>query len=114
MKNSALKEVGQVVKRDVFYPIMVSDLTEDERQKAMESLIFVSEKRSGEKKSRFCANRSNGIPFTNREDAASPTAMEESVFIKGTKDAKQQRDVMTANIPNAFVQTDMKPATTGD
>jgi hypothetical protein len=42
-----------------------------------------------------------------RDDAASPTAMTESILITATIDAKQKRDVMTADIPNAFVQTDV-------
>ena len=42
-----------------------------------------------------------------RDDAASPTAMTESILITATIDAKQNRDVMTADIPNAFVQMDI-------
>jgi hypothetical protein len=42
-----------------------------------------------------------------RDDAASPTALTESILITATIDAKQKRDVMTANIPNAFVQTNV-------
>jgi hypothetical protein len=40
-----------------------------------------------------------------RDDAASPTAMTESILITATINAKQKRDVMMADIPNAFVQT---------
>jgi hypothetical protein len=40
-------------------------------------------------------------------DATSPTAMMELILITATIDAKQKRDVMTANIPNAFVQTNV-------
>jgi hypothetical protein len=43
-----------------------------------------------------------------RDDAASPTArMTESILITATIDAKQKHDVMTADIPNAFVQMDV-------
>jgi hypothetical protein len=42
-----------------------------------------------------------------RDNAASPTAMTESILITATIDAKQKRDVMTTNIPNAFVQTNV-------
>ena len=42
-----------------------------------------------------------------RDEAASPTTMTESVMITATIDAKQNRDVMTADIPNAFVQVDI-------
>ncbi len=43
----------------------------------------------------------------DRDEAASPTAMTESIIITGVIDAKQRRDVMTADIPNALVQTEI-------
>ena len=43
--------------------------------------------------------------YIPKEDAASPTASTEAVLITGVIDAKQNRDVMTLDIPNAFVQT---------
>jgi hypothetical protein len=43
----------------------------------------------------------------DRDEAASPTAMTESIIITGVTDAKQGQDVMTADIPNAFEQTDI-------
>ena len=46
-----------------------------------------------------------GIHWTRQ--AASPTALTESHLITAVIDAKQGRDVMTADIPNAFVHTDM-------
>jgi hypothetical protein len=45
-----------------------------------------------------------GLEYMERDEAASPTTMTESVMITATIDAKQNRDVMTADIPNAFVQ----------
>ena len=70
----------------------------------MESLLFITEKRDGRIKARTCANGSIQREYIEREDAASPTAMTESILLTGTIDAKQGRDVMTADIPNAFVQ----------
>jgi hypothetical protein len=56
-------------------------------------------------KARTCANGSTQRAYTERDDATSPTAMMESIVITATIDAKQNRDVMTADVPNAFVQT---------
>jgi hypothetical protein len=39
-----------------------------------------------------------------RKDAASPTAALESIMITGVIKAKEERDVMTCDIPNAFIQ----------
>jgi hypothetical protein len=71
----------------------------------MESLIFLVEKRDGRVKARTCANGSTQRAYTERDDAASPTALTVSIVITATIDAKQNRDVMTADVPNAFVQT---------
>ena len=73
----------------------------------METLIFLAEKRDESIKGCTCANGSTQHPYMDRDEAASPTAMTESILITATLDAKQQRDVMTADIPNAFVQTDI-------
>jgi hypothetical protein len=73
----------------------------------MESLIFLVEKHDGRVTARFCANGSPQRAFMERDDAASLTAMTESILITATIDAKQKRDVMTTNILNAFVQTDV-------
>lgn len=58
-------------------------------------------------KGRTCANRSTQWEYTDRDDAASPTAMTESIIITGVIDAKQHCDIMAADIPNAFVQTEI-------
>ena len=49
----------------------------------------------------------NGKPtreWLSREEAASPTAAVESIFMTGVVDAKEGRDTMSADIPNAFIQ----------
>jgi hypothetical protein len=82
-------------------------MTQLERKRAMESLIFLVEKRDGRVKARTCANGNTQRAYMERNDAASPTAITESILIIATIDAKQKRDVMTADIPNAFVQMDV-------
>jgi hypothetical protein len=82
-------------------------MTPLERKRAMESLIFLNEKRDETVKARFCANGSTQRAYIPREEASSPTAASEAIIITGVIDAKQKRDVMTADIPNAFVQTDI-------
>jgi hypothetical protein len=104
---AALGEVGQLHHRSVFEPINIANLTPDEKRHAMESLIFLTEKRSGEVKARMCANGSIQRAYISKEDASSPTAMTESILLTAAIDAKQKRDVMTADVPNAFVQTEI-------
>jgi hypothetical protein len=55
-----------------------------------------------------CANLSTQRAYIAREEASSPTApASEAIIITGVIDVKQKRDVMTLDIPNAFVQTEI-------
>jgi hypothetical protein len=106
-KDAAQKEMKQLHDRVVFEPILIADMTPLERKRAMESLIFLTEKRDGTVKARTCANGSTQREYIPREEATSPTAATEAILITGVLDAKQGRDVMTLDIPNAFVQTEI-------
>jgi hypothetical protein len=63
-------------------------------------------------KARMCADKSTQQAYISREEATSPTATSEAIITTGVIEAKQGRDVMTLDIPNAFVQT--KIALDGD
>ena len=112
-KQAAYKEMKQLHKRVVFKPVKVETLTPQERKRAMESLMFLVEKRDKIIKARTVANGSTQRPYTPKEEAASPTAATDSIFVTATVDAKENRDVMTLDIPNAFVQTEV-PYEKGD
>ena len=84
---------------------MIEDLTEEKKDKAMESLSFLNEKRDCTMKARTCANGSAQRSYVPKEEAAIPTVSTQSVLITGVIDAKQGRDVMIIDMPNAFVQT---------
>jgi hypothetical protein len=103
--DAAIKEMKQLHDRTVFEGIKVSHMTPLERKRAMESLLFLIKKRDGRIKARTCANGSTQREYINREDVTSPTAATESILITGVIKAKQQRDIMTNDVPNAFVQT---------
>ena len=106
-KQAAVKEISQLVNRRVFQPIKLEDLTLPEKQKAMNSLIFLTEKRDGTIKARACANGSVQRNYINKEDAASPTVSLETLLTTCVIDAKQRRNIRTLDIPNAFVQTEL-------
>jgi hypothetical protein len=109
-EDAAFNEMKQLHDRVVFEPIKLADMKTLERKRAMESLIFLVEKRDGTVKARTCANGSTQREYIEREDAASPTASTDSIIITSVIDAKQERDVMTADVPNAFVQTEINPS----
>jgi hypothetical protein len=106
-KEAAHKEMQQLHDRTVFVPIKITEMKAQERKRAMESLIFLVEKHDGSVKACTCANGSTQRAYIPREEAASPTAATEAILITGVIEAKQGRDIMTLDIPNAFVQTEI-------
>ena len=88
-RKAAHEEMKQLHDRIVFKPIKVEELTAVEQRQAMESLIFLTEKKDGRIKARTCANGSTQREYTKRNEATSPTALTESHLITAVIDAKQ-------------------------
>jgi hypothetical protein len=88
-RHAAVKEVKQLHERAVFEPINIDDLIPIEKKRAMESLIFLTGKRSEEVKERMCANGSTQRSYVDRGEVASPTAVIDSIIITSVIDAKE-------------------------
>ena len=106
-KQAAIREIDQLYQRNCFTPIRPSEMSVNERKKAMEALMFLTEKRDGTIKGRMVYNGKPTREWLGKEDSASPTAALESIFMTAAIDGHERRDVMTADIPNAFIQADM-------
>ena len=104
---AAMKELDQLHKRMCFTPVDINDLTTSEKKKAMEAMMLLTEKKDKTVKGRMVYNGKPSREWLTREDAASPTASLESIMITGVIDTKEERDVMTADVPNAFIQAPM-------
>jgi hypothetical protein len=74
----------------------------------MESFIFLTEKKDGRIKARICTHGSSQRNYTNCNEAASSMALMELHLITAVINTKQGCNIMIANIPNAFVQMDIK------
>ena len=106
-KKAALKELKQLHDRVCFTPIAVKDMDPIERKRAQEALLLLTEKRDGTIKGRAVYNGKKTRDWLSKEDTASPTVTLESSFVTGVIDAHENRNVMCADIPNAFIQTPM-------
>jgi hypothetical protein len=100
------KELEQFNTYGVFEPKSATDLTDEDKRKALASLIFLKEKRNGDIKARSCANGSVQREHIAKEEAAAPTVALESVFITSAIDAKENRKIVTIDIPGAFLHAD--------
>ena len=104
---AAMKELDQLHKRNCFTPISIDEMTPMERKRAMDALMFLTEKRDGSIKGRMVYNGKPSREWLTREDSASPTAALESIMLTATIDAHESRDIMSADVPNAFIQTEI-------
>jgi len=107
-RQAALKEMKQLHDRGCFTPVKVESLSATERKRALESLIFLTEKRDGTVKARHCANGSTQREWMSREEVSSPTVSTESTMLTAVIEAEEERDVATCDIPNAFIQTEVQ------
>ena len=80
-------------------------------------MMLLTKKNNNEKTVKGCLvyDGSKTRDWISREDAASPTVHMESILLTTVIDAKENRDIMTADIPNAFIQAQMlKYLSTGE
>jgi hypothetical protein len=75
---------------DVFEPLYANELSQEEKLKALTSLIFLKEKRDGNVKARSCVNGSVQREHVAKEEAVARTVALESVFVTATIDAKEK------------------------
>jgi hypothetical protein len=71
---AAIEELDQLHKRNCFSPVDVSTMTKAEKQKAMESLLFLTEKRDGRIKGRMVYNGKPTRKWVGKDEATAPTA----------------------------------------
>ena len=76
--------------------------------------MFLTEKRDKSIKSRLVYNGKPSRDWMSKEETSSPTVTVEGIFLTAIIDAKEGRDVMSADIPNAFIQTPMPEAKKGE
>ena len=72
-KASAHKEMKQLHNRSCFRPVHTCSLNKSERHRAMESLLFLTEKRDKTIKFQHCANGSTQCAYMERDEVTSPT-----------------------------------------
>ena len=89
------KEMDQLHRRNCFTPISAEEMTPNERKKAMEALMFLSEKRDGAIKGRCVCNGKETRKWLTREDSASPAAAHESIVLTAVDQCQRRtrRDV---------------------
>ena len=77
------KELSQIHQMDTYEPVHKSDLTFEDRKKALASLMFITEKRNGDTKARTVADGTNQRTYDgyDKSDDSSPAVATDSIFL---------------------------------
>ena len=102
---AAKGELTQLHVMDTWVPEDPTMLSRAEKVKALSSLMFLKEKRSGKVKGRSYVNGALQRDYISKEDASLPTVANESVFITSGIAANKKRFLCNYDVPGAFLHT---------
>ena len=81
-------------------------ITSDVCINALSYLMFLKRKRTSDIKARGCADGRPQREFISKEESSSPKVSTYALFISCAMDAMEDRQVVTCDIPGAFLQAD--------
>ena len=102
------QEFCQLNNEDVFDPINASTLTTDQKREALHAVNLIKEKRSGKLKGRTCANGRSQRAHYTKEETLSPTVSTDALILSLMINAKEGRDVATADVEGEYFHADME------
>ena len=106
--EATTKELQQIHDFGTHIPGMQKELTKEEKIKALYALMFIVEKPDRRVKARKVAvgSKQRTFPGYVKSDWSSPTVTTDGVIITSTIEAHEGREVVTADLPNAYLQAD--------
>jgi hypothetical protein len=102
--QGAFKEVQQLHDMKTFFLRNTNSLMREERKKVL-LLLLLKEKDNVDIKECTCVKGAPQRGYIHKDNAVSPTAATDSVFITGAFDAHEYHDVAFCNLPGAFLHT---------
>ena len=105
--DALLKEFCQLDDKSVFAAVDANGLSLAQKAAALRAINLIKEKRDGELKGRSCADGSAQRALYTKEQSASPTVSTDALMLSLMIDAKERRDVATADVVGAYLLADM-------
>ena len=107
--DAVVTELKQLHDRRTMHPIHACALSLADKRRALGYLMFVKEKRCGTDtiKGRGCADGRKQRVYKTKQETSSPTVRTESLLLSCVIDAKERRNVITCDVPGAFMQVDI-------
>ena len=105
--KAAVMELTQLHVMDTWSVMDPSQLSKEDRARALSSLLFLKEKRCGKIKGQACLNMVPQKAYIPKDEAALPTVLTESVFITLAIAVIKGRHVRRYNMPSVFVNANV-------
>jgi hypothetical protein len=105
--DAMLKEFCQLDDKSVFTAVDATKLSSTQKFAALRAINLIKEKRDGVLKGRSCADGSSQRSLYTKEQSASPTVSTDALMLSLMVDAKERRDVATADVVGAYLLADM-------
>ena len=101
-------ELQQIHEFGTYIPMDEKSLSRENKMKALSSLMFIGEKHDGRFKAwKFgVGSKQKTFPGYVKSDWDSPTVTTDGVIITSTIEAHEGRDVVVADLPDAFINMD--------
>lgn len=103
-----MKGLKQLHDRDVFKPRIYEELSDNQRQDALNHLMFLKTKRDRTVKGQDCTNRRKQQEKIIKEEARSPTVSIKLIMLSCTINALEIHNVGIVDIPGAFMHANSK------
>ena len=105
--DATCREFKQLVDKDVFTPVRPEHLTQKEREQSLRVVNLIKHKRDGTIKGCTCADRRKQRDLYDKSQTVSPTVSSDALVLTIMIDAKEGRDVATADVAGAYLNADM-------
>lgn len=102
------EELKQLHMHDTFKPLDPKTLSKVEYDNVLELHLFLKEKHNDTIKGQIVTDDNKQCGTINKQEATSPMAALKSVLLTAVIDAAEEQDVVSIDIPNAFIQTKIK------
>ena len=107
-EEALMTEFAQLQDLTVFEGLDPSTLTSEQRRSALRAINLIKEKRDGRIKGRTVADGRPQRSLYDKSETASPTVSIDALMLSLMIDAKEKRNVATADVVGAYLKANMK------
>lgn len=107
-EETLMREFAQLEDLSVYESVDPSTLTAQQKSRALRSLNLIKEKRDGQLKGRTVADGRPQRSLYEKSETVSPTVLTDALMLSIMIDARERRDVATADVAGVYLKANMK------